>query len=103
MMEDERAILLIEVLVEAQPWLCTREHALKRGLPLGQRFAPHVGPVELDQVEGPHVHVCVVVPVPDTIEGSDPIVTARHSLPVDDTGLRTQLAHRLDNEREALG
>jgi len=25
MMEDERSILLIEVLVEAQPWLGTRE------------------------------------------------------------------------------
>ena len=56
MMEDERAILLIEVLVEAQPWLDTQEHALKRCLPLGQRIAPHVIPIKLDQIERVEEH-----------------------------------------------
>jgi hypothetical protein len=36
------------VLVEAQPWLGRREHALKRCLPLGQRFAPHVDALVID-------------------------------------------------------
>jgi hypothetical protein len=56
------------VLVEAQPWLGRREHALKRCLPLGQRFAPHVGPVELDQVECPHENAVVSIPSPDQLK-----------------------------------
>src|SRR4030088_2367523 len=86
MMENEGAILLIEVLVEAQPWLDTQEHALKRCLPLGQRFAPHVGPVELDQVEGPHEHAVVAVPPPDQFKTGDPVITAGDGLAVDDGG-----------------
>jgi hypothetical protein len=39
--------------------------------------APQVSAVKFDQIEGPHEHVCVVVPVPDTIEGRDPIVMFR--------------------------
>ena len=35
----------------AMPWLSTREGALKQRLALGQRFAPHVGPIELDQID----------------------------------------------------
>jgi hypothetical protein len=43
-----------------------------------------------------------MVLVPDTIEGRDPVITARHRLPVDDAGPRAQLGQRLDNEREAV-
>src|SRR4029077_17963645 len=53
------------LLVEPQPWLSTLEGALKQRLSLDQRFAPHVGPVELDQIEGPHEHALVAVPSPD--------------------------------------
>src|ERR1700730_5138403 len=36
MMEDEQAVLLIEVLVEAQPTARSRARAVKQGFPLGQ-------------------------------------------------------------------
>jgi hypothetical protein len=65
MMEDEGAIFLVQVLVKPQPRRGTRERALEQRLPLDQRFAPRVGPVELDQVEGPHEHGLVTVPSPD--------------------------------------
>ena len=55
MMEDKRAILVVQMLIEPEPRRGTGQRALKRRLPLGQRFAPHVGPVDLDQVEYPHV------------------------------------------------
>src|ERR1700730_14810372 len=67
MMEDEGAIFLVQVLVQPQSRRGTRERALKQRLPPGQRFAPRVGPVELDQVEGPHEHVLVTVPSPDQL------------------------------------
>jgi hypothetical protein len=46
MMEDKRAILVVQMLIEPEPRRGTGQRALKRRLPLGQRFAPHVGPVE---------------------------------------------------------
>ena len=48
-------------------------------------------------------HVRVMTAVSNTIEGCDPVVAAHHCLPVDDTGLRAQLSHCLDDEREAIG
>jgi hypothetical protein len=42
MLENKRAVLVIEGLVEPQPWLSTREGALKQRLPLDQWFAPNV-------------------------------------------------------------
>src|ERR1700730_2127764 len=101
-MEDIWAVRFV-VLIQSQAWSRSREHAGERGLTHVQRVAPQVVAVKFDQVEGPHEHVCVVVPVPDTIEGCDPIVTARHGLPVDDTGLRAQLGQRLDYEGKAVG
>jgi hypothetical protein len=86
MLEDQRAVLLIEVLVEAQPRLGTREGALKQRLPLDQRFAAHVDPVELDQIEGPHEHALVAVPSPNQFKTSDPVVSAGDSLAVDNAG-----------------
>ena len=77
MMEDEGAIFLVQVLVNPQPRRGTRERALEQRLPLDQRFAPHVGPVELDQIEGPHEHALVAVPSPDQFKTSDPVITAR--------------------------
>src|SRR6202047_2385915 len=100
-MEDIWAVRFV-VLIQSQAWSRSREHAGERGLTHVQRVAPQVVAVKFDQVEGPHEHVCVVVPVPDTIEGCDPIVTARHGLPVDDTGLRAQLGQRLDYEGKAV-
>jgi hypothetical protein len=42
--------------------------------------------LRLDQVKGIEEHAIVVMVVPDAIEGCDPVVTARHRLPVDDAG-----------------
>jgi hypothetical protein len=80
------------VLVEAQPWLGRREHALKRCLPLGQRFAPHVGPVELDQVECPHENAVVSIPSPDQLKTGDSVIATGNGFTIDDAGPRAQLA-----------
>jgi hypothetical protein len=52
-----------------------------------ERIAPEVVAVQLDQVEGPHKHVRVMVPVSDAIEQRDPVVATCDRLPVDDRGL----------------
>ena len=51
MREHERAVRLVEVLVEAQARRGTREKARERGLSHRERVAPQVGAVQLDQVE----------------------------------------------------
>ena len=100
MMEDEGAIFLVQVLVEAQPWLGRREHALKGRLPLGQRFAPHVGPVELDQVECPHENAVVSIPSPDQFKTSDPVIAAGDGFAIDNTGPGAQPRKGLGNQGE---
>ena len=89
MREHGRAILL-DVLAQPQPQArrSAREHTGKRGLPHVERVAPQVVAVELIRSKGMEEHAAVMVLVPDAIEGRDPIVTARHSLPVDDAGPR---------------
>jgi hypothetical protein len=84
MMEDEGAIFLVQVLVKPHSLAGTPERALKQRLPLDQRFTPHVGPVKLDQVEGPHEHVLVSVPSSDQFKTGDPVVTAGDGLAIDD-------------------
>jgi hypothetical protein len=72
--------------VQPQAWRSTREHTGERGLAHIQWVAAQIVAVELDQVEGKQEHAAVMVLVPDAIEGCDLVVTARHSLPVDDAG-----------------
>jgi hypothetical protein len=48
--EHQRAIVLVDVLVEPEPRRDTGEQAGERGLAHRERFAPQVLPVELDQV-----------------------------------------------------
>src|SRR3984893_14178723 len=67
-MEDIWAVRFV-VLIQSQAWSRSRKHAGERRLAYVQRVAPQVVAVKFDQVEGPHEHVRVVVPVPDTIEG----------------------------------
>jgi hypothetical protein len=46
-----------------------------------KRVAPEIVPVQLDQVEGPHEHVCIMPAIADTIERGDPVGTARNCFP----------------------
>jgi hypothetical protein len=68
MVENERAILLVEVLVKPYAWRPAREHPFQGGLAHRQRVAPQIVPVQLDQIEPPHEHVCIMPAVADTIE-----------------------------------
>jgi hypothetical protein len=60
--EHERAVRLVEVLVEAQARRGTREEARERDLSHRERVAPQVGAVQLDQVERIEEHAPVVPP-----------------------------------------
>jgi len=70
--KHERAILVVEVLVEAQPRCRTPEQARERRLAHCERVAPQIVAVEFDQVEGIEEHARVVTPIPDAVEGHDP-------------------------------
>src|SRR6516162_3223168 len=101
--EHKRAILLIEVLVEAQPRCRAREQAGERRLAHRERLPPQVIAVQLNQIEGIEEHVRIMPPVADAIEARDAVLTARHSLAIEDAGARAQASERLDDEREAVG
>src|ERR1700730_16223858 len=103
MLENKRAVLAIEVLVEPQPWLSTREGALKQRLPLDQRLAPHVGPVELDQVECPHENAVVSIPSPDQLKTGDSVIATGNGFTIDDAGPGAQPRQSFDDQGEALG
>jgi hypothetical protein len=45
MMEDERAVFLVQVLIEPYARLRSRQYALKGNLAHGKRIAPHVIPI----------------------------------------------------------
>ena len=53
MLEHERPVFLVQVLVEAYARRRTRQHAFKCGLAHRERVAPQIVAVELDQVERP--------------------------------------------------
>jgi hypothetical protein len=73
------------VLIQSQAWSRSREHAGERGLPHVKRVAPQVA-VEFDQVKRPHEHFRVMTAVSDAIEGGNAVLSARHSLAVDNAG-----------------
>ena len=66
--KHERAILVVEVLVEAQPGCRTLEQARERRLAHCERVAPQIVAVEFDQVEGVEKHARVVTPIPDAVD-----------------------------------
>jgi hypothetical protein len=101
-LEDERSVLMVEVLVEPDAKRCSRQYPLKCSLAHGKRIAPHVIPIKLDQIECPHEHVCIMTTVPDTIKQGDAVIPTRDGFPVDNAGPRAQPRERLDNEREAM-
>src|ERR1700730_14345668 len=70
--KHERAILVVEVLVEAQPRCRTPEQARERRLAHCERVAPQIVAVEFDQVEGIEEHARVVTPIPDRCFGVPP-------------------------------
>jgi hypothetical protein len=90
--EHERAVRLVEVLVEAQARRGTREHARKRRLAHGERVPPHVLPVQFNQVEGIEEHPLVMMAVPDVVEARNAILTARDRLALHDAGLERSRA-----------
>ena len=49
MLEHERPVFMVEVLVEADAKRCSRQYPFKCGLAHRKRVAPHVIPVKLDQ------------------------------------------------------
>jgi len=82
--EDERALLVVEVLVEAQARRRPPEEARERRLAHCERVPAHVLAVKLDQVESKEEHAPIVSPIPDALERRDPIVAAGDRLAVDD-------------------
>jgi hypothetical protein len=91
MMEDEGAIFLVQVLIKPQSKRGAPQKISELCLARGERIAPHVGPVEFDQIEGPHEHVLVAVPSPDQLETRDPVIAAGYGLAVNilPTGRKT--------------
>ena len=53
--------------------------------------------------EGEEEHAPIVSPIPDALEGRDPVLAARDRFPVDDARPRAQPGEGLDDEREAVG
>ena len=103
MLEDERPVGVIHVLVETEPRRDTGEQAGERSLAHRERFAPQVLAVKLDQVEGVEEDARVVVPIADAVKARDPVLSARHRLSVDEAGARAQLGERLNDQRKAVG
>src|SRR6516162_8650612 len=101
--EHKRAILLIEVLVEAQPRCRAGKQAGERRLTHSKRVTPQVVTVQLDQVEGVEEDARVMLAIADAVKTCDPVLAARNRLAVDDAGTRAQLSQRLHDQREAPG
>jgi hypothetical protein len=59
--------------------------------------------VELEQVEGPHERVAVLVTPPQFLEDRQTVSITRHRLAVDDAGAHRQRRHGLDDQRIARG
>jgi hypothetical protein len=84
--EHKRAILLIEVHVEAQPRCRAGEQAGERRPTHSERVTAQVVTVQLDQVEGVEEDARVMLAIADAIEARDPILAASDRLAVNDAG-----------------
>jgi hypothetical protein len=102
-LENERPVLVVKMLVKADTRCRTRHYPFKRGLAHGKRIAPQIIAVQLDQIERPHEHVAIVAAVSDAVEQRDTIGTACNSFPVDNAGPGLQPRERFDNERKSVG
>jgi len=92
--EHKRAILLIEVLVEAQPRCRAGEQAGERRLAHSERITPQVVTVQLDQVEGVEEDGRVMLAIADAVEARDPVLAASDRLAINDAGARAGRAPR---------
>jgi hypothetical protein len=72
--ENQRAVLLIEVLVVPQAGSRTRQQTLKCGGLSHRKWIPtKIVAVKLDQIEGVQKYLSVMAAVSDAIEGRDPV------------------------------
>jgi hypothetical protein len=74
------------LLGKAQARRRTRQQARQRCFAHCQRVAPHVFPVELDQVEAVQEDASVVAPIANTVEVGDPVVIACNRFTIDNAG-----------------
>src|SRR6516164_5741752 len=79
-LEDERPVVLVEVLVEAQARRRARKQAGQCRLAHGERITAQVVTVELDQVEGVEEDARVMVSIANAVEARYPVIAARHRL-----------------------
>jgi hypothetical protein len=103
MLEDERAIVVVEMLVQPQPRRSSRNQAGQRGLAYGKRIAAKIIAVQLDEIEGPEENAIAIAPVAHALEACDAILAAGDSLAVDDAGACAETAESIDDAREAVG
>jgi hypothetical protein len=96
MTKDDVARVL-QVLVELQASATRSQHTRQRRLAHLKGLAPHVLAVELDQVEGPHEHVAVMVTPAQLLEDRQTVPITRHSLAVDDARPYRQRLDGLDD------
>jgi hypothetical protein len=61
MMEHEWAVFLVQVLIKPQSRRGAPQKISELCLAPLERFAPHVVPVQLDQIERPHKHAGAAV------------------------------------------
>ena len=101
MLEHERAVVVVQMLVEAQAWRSARDQARQRGLAHGKRIAAKVIPVQLDQVESPKEDAGAMAPVSHSLKAGDAVVAAGDCLAVDDAGACAQAGESLDDPGEA--
>ena len=100
--EDQRAVLLVEVLVIPQAGSRTRQQTLKCGLSHHKWISAKIVAVKLDQIEGIQKYFSVMAAVSDAIEGRDPVSSARDRFAIDDAGSRAELYERFGNERKTI-
>jgi hypothetical protein len=102
-LENERPVFLVQVLVEVDAQRRSCQQPEKRCLAHSERVAPQIIAVKLDQIKRPREHAFVTVPSPDQFKTGDPVATARDRLPVNDAGPGAQPCEGLDNEWKPVG
>ena len=64
-------------------------------------LAPHVGAVQLQQVEGVEEGARLVPPAAERLEDGQTPLVAAHDLAVDQAGPHLEVVHGLDHERDS--
>ena len=78
MLENDGALRVFEVLVEAHTWSALPQDACQRRLSHLDRFPTQVRAVELQQIEGVEESLRLGPPVPEQLEGGQPPLIAAH-------------------------